>query len=78
MDTLHKLYYSPAGYQKGKTAAFKLNAKFPSFKKQQMQRKLDRQSVHQIYKQKPMAIKFHHYTPTTPNYTPNRCFVSPS
>lgn len=56
MDKLRKLYYSPAGYQKGKTAASKLHKKIPSLVKQQIQHWLDRQPIYQIYKPKPKAI----------------------
>ena len=76
MDKLQKLYYSPAGYQKGKTAASKLHTKIPPtasgaapLTKQEIQYWLDRQPIYQIYKPKPKAIKFPHYTQTTPNNT---------
>ena len=69
MDKLQKLYYSPAGYQRGATAASKLYKKIPSLTKQQIQHWLDQQPIYQIYKAKPKAIKFPHYTQTTPNHT---------
>lgn len=69
MDKLKKLYYSPSGYQRGKTAARKLHEKIPELKRSQIQNWLDRQPIYQIYKAKPKRIKFPHYSQDKPNHT---------
>ena len=63
MDKLEKLYYSPAGYQRGTTAAGELQKMIPELKRRDIQRWLDRQPVYQIYK------AFPHYTQDEPNHT---------
>ena len=69
MYELQKIYYSPAGYQRGTKAATQLQKKIPSLNKQQIQHWLDRQPIYQIYKAKPKAIDFAHYTQDKPNHT---------
>jgi hypothetical protein len=69
MEKLHKLYYSPAGYQKGTSAASKLHKKIPDLTKQQIQHWLDRQPIYQIYKPRPRTVNFPHYTQAEPNHT---------
>lgn len=69
MEELKKLYYSPAGYQRGVTAVGKLNKKIPSLTRSQIQHWLNRQPVYQIYKAKPKKVRFPHYTQDKPNQT---------
>ena len=69
MDRLQQLYYSPAGFQLGATAAGKLKKKIPSLTRQQIQHWLDRQPGYQIYKPKPRKVRFPHYNQDEPNHT---------
>lgn len=69
MEKLQKLYYSPAGYQKGNTASTKLHDKIPELTKKEIQHWLDRQPIYQVYKPKPKAVKYPHYTQDKPNHT---------
>lgn len=67
MEQLNELYYSPAGYQKGISAANKLHKLIPSLSKKQIQDWLDKQPIYQIYKAKPKSVKFPHYAIDKPN-----------
>ena len=69
MDKLQQLHYSSEGYQRGTSEANRLHKLIPSVTKKEIQHRLDRQPIYQIYNPKPKTVKFPHYYQEKPNHT---------